>query len=400
MPYMQAHDPRGLSDVPPHGAGGGRAHGGGSACRMIRVPTLIVAGEKDTFTPAHLAADDAEGDPGSGAPDGGGRVARRTDRAAQARLGAHRPVPEGAGRAREDFGWRSPASSCAHARSATPEEGGDDGASHTPESAPSSISDPNRDSPMRPTYAPTARPIAEADASPDLAVFQTRAPVWGKSIGHTSVVFKLKLEGGAQAAYKPRSQARPGSLQRGDRRVPPRSSARALERAPRVARGFVVDGALAALGGEATRRGQAPRGGDDRRRQGNVPGAIIPWIDRPHVRSARRGAGTRSAWRGWLAPKAERPGGQEEARRADQHDDRLRLPDRQLGPLERRQRRHRSERGRRCLFIDNDGAFFDPPPPGPLALQLGLLEGRRAILAELRRRAARARPGRGARGDG
>src|ERR1700727_2603167 len=46
------------------------------------------------------------------------------------------------------------------------------------------------------------RDAGTADAS---AAYASAAPVSGKSVGHTSVVFKLGLEGGATVAYKPRS---------------------------------------------------------------------------------------------------------------------------------------------------------------------------------------------------
>src|SRR5947208_13561491 len=45
--------------------------------------------------------------------------------------------------------------------------------------------------------------ILHAPSDP-LATYLTSDAVSGKSVGHTSVVFKLRLEGGADAAYKPR----------------------------------------------------------------------------------------------------------------------------------------------------------------------------------------------------
>src|SRR5579862_5954081 len=56
------------------------------------------------------------------------------------------------------------------------------------------------------TGAPPDAARASGVASPDsLPAYASAAPVGGKSVGHTSVVFKLKLEGDLAAAYKPRS---------------------------------------------------------------------------------------------------------------------------------------------------------------------------------------------------
>src|SRR6478735_5009080 len=55
-----------------------------------------------------------------------------------------------------------------------------------------------------PTIAATAGEAGIAEL--DDEAYRSRDPIGGKSIGHTSVVFKVKLEGGLDAAFKPRSR--------------------------------------------------------------------------------------------------------------------------------------------------------------------------------------------------
>jgi hypothetical protein len=248
--------------------------------------------------------------------------------------------------------------------------GEDDGASHARESAPSvatstetaDASDARADRP----------PVAEADAGPDLTVFQTRAPVWGKSIGHTSVVFKLKLEGGAQAAYKPHSH-------RGAARYKGEIAAYRLARAlglsnvpPALPRSFAWTELYAALGGEATEAGKLLKEETVGDAHGNVPGAIIPWID--HLTFVPLDAEpARSSWRGWLATKGSVP---EDKKKLAGQISTMIVFDYLTGNWDRWSGGNigMQEGGQMLLFIDNDGAFFDPPPPGPLASQLGLLK--------------------------
>src|SRR4051794_23234220 len=47
---------------------------------------------------------------------------------------------------------------------------------------------------------------AGSDATDRMSVFATAAPQSGRSIGTTSLVLKLKLEGGVDVAFKPRSR--------------------------------------------------------------------------------------------------------------------------------------------------------------------------------------------------
>jgi hypothetical protein len=220
----------------------------------------------------------------------------------------------------------------------------------------------------------TAESAQVADAAPDAdtSPFETRAPVWGKSIGHTSVVFKLKLEGGAQAAYKPHSH-RGGARYRGE--IAAYRLARALGLAnvpPALPRSFAWTELYAALGGEATDAGKLFKEETTGDGSGNVRGAIIPWIDRltfvPLDAEPRR-----SSWRAWLAVGGNIP--EDQKKLAGQISTMI-VFDYLTGNWDRWSGGNigMQEGGQTLLFIDNDGAFFDPPPPRPLAVQFGLLK--------------------------
>lgn len=215
-------------------------------------------------------------------------------------------------------------------------------------------------------------PAAEIDGSVDLRPFEARAPVWGKSIGHTSVVFKLKLEGGAQAAYKPHSH-RGGARYKGE--IAAYRLARALGLSnvpPALPRTFSWTELDTALGGEATDAGRLFREETTADAHGDVHGAIIPWIDHltflPLDSEPRR-----SSWRGWLAAKGSVP--EDQKKLAGQISTMI-VFDYLTGNWDRWSGGNigMQEGGETVLFIDNDGAFFDPPPPKPLAIQLGLLK--------------------------
>jgi hypothetical protein len=203
-------------------------------------------------------------------------------------------------------------------------------------------------------------------------VFETQAPVWGKSIGHTSVVFKLKLDGGAQAAFKPHSR-RGGERYRGE--IAAYRLARALGLSnvpPALPRSFSWTELHAALGGEASDAGKLLKEETRGDARGNVRGAIIPWIDRltfvPLDAEPQR-----SSWHGWLAFKGNVP--DDKKKLAGQISTMI-VFDYLTGNWDRWSGGNigMQEGGETLLFIDNDGAFFDPPPPAPLATQRALLE--------------------------
>ncbi len=224
---------------------------------------------------------------------------------------------------------------------------------------------------------PDAEPDASADADtgPD-ARYQRARVASGSSIGHTSVVYKLKLEGGLLAAWKPDTR-RGKDRYRGEvaayrlgralgLRSVPRADLRGFTRAE--LRGVLSSEAVALLEAEAL---DGPRG--------IVPGALVPWIPgltfppleaEPHAARWRRGlAGERAD----AAPESE----EELALLADLST--VVAFDTITGNWDRWSGGNlgRDPVSGRLLFIDNDGAFFANPPPDGLARQRRLLAGTR-----------------------
>jgi hypothetical protein len=205
----------------------------------------------------------------------------------------------------------------------------------------------------------------------DLSPYATEAPVWGKSIGHTSVVFKLKLSGGALAAWKPRSK-------RGANRYRGEIAAYRLGRAlgisnvpPAMPRSFPMTQLRAALGDPSSEAGKLLADEAIPNERGEVRGAIIPWIPDLHFLSLEAEP-RRSEWRGWLAASGAVP--PDETRFAEQVSTMI-VFDYLTGNWDRWSGGNvgTDATGKSVLYIDNDGAFFDPPPAAPLAKQRSLL---------------------------
>jgi hypothetical protein len=224
----------------------------------------------------------------------------------------------------------------------------------------------------------SARPVADAaprtDGATDAAVvsdYTAAAPVGGKSIGHTSVVFKVKLEGGLEAAYKPRSKRGP-SRYKGELAAYRLATALGLPNVPAaLPRSFPRALLLKALGGETSEAGAllADEGIADA--AGNIPGALIPWI--PHLEMmAIEKAPLLDDWHGWLQGAADVP---EEKRHLASQISTLVVFDYITGNWDRWSGGNVGfdANTRTLLFIDNDGAFYDVPPAGPLATQKGRL---------------------------
>jgi hypothetical protein len=212
---------------------------------------------------------------------------------------------------------------------------------------------------------------ARGDGGVDLAPYATARPVWGKSIGHTSVVFKLKLEGGAEAAYKPRTR-------RGKTRYRGEVAAYRLGRAlgltnvpPALPRAFPASELRAVLGDPASGAGKLFVDEVIVDERGDVRGAIIPWI--PGLKFLPLDAEpSRSEWRGWLSASGALPA--EERARPSEISTML-VFDYLTGNWDRWSGGNiGTDDSGHMLFIDNDGAFFDPPPPEPLAKQRALVQ--------------------------
>lgn len=199
------------------------------------------------------------------------------------------------------------------------------------------------------------------------ASYETARPTGGKSIGHTSVVLKLKLEGGLEAAYKPRSKRGPLRY-KGEIAAYRLATALGLVNVPRaLPRALPLAALIASVGGKDTAAGELlvneaiPDG------KGDVPGALIPWI--PHLDFlALEADPLLSEWKRWLHGEGDIP---PEKRALAGQISTLIVFDYVTGNWDRWSGGNiglDKEHGT-VLFIDNDGAFYDVPPPGPLAAQ-------------------------------
>lgn len=217
-----------------------------------------------------------------------------------------------------------------------------------------------------------------------LANYARVVPVRAKSIGHTSVVFRVDFAGGLRAAYKPESK-RGHKRYRGEvasyrlakllglRNVPP-ATIRTMLRAELRAATATDAKALSLFDDEVLDR------------SGRVYGALMPWIDKLEFYPLESPS-EKVRWKAWLVHGGVIP--TEERDVAGQVSTLLVFDaltanwdrwsganvalDRATGTL---------------LFVDNDGAFADPPPPASLAAQMALVRGcdrfSRALVARLR----------------
>ena len=210
-----------------------------------------------------------------------------------------------------------------------------------------------------------AAPAASLAATLDPA-FTKALPLGGKSIGHTSVVFKLRLEGGLDAAYKPQSKRGNGRY-RGE--IATYRLARALGISnvpPAIARSFPIGALRAVVGGEAIFDEVVPNA------DGQVEGALIPWIKGLDLLPLEKDPWW-GRWHGWLARGGVIP---DDQRAMASQISTMIVLDYITGNWDRWSGGNVGidSSKRTILYIDNDGAFFDPPPAPALARQLGILE--------------------------
>jgi hypothetical protein len=184
-------------------------------------------------------------------------------------------------------------------------------------------------------------------------------------------VFKLRLEGGLEAAWKPRSK-------RGSFRYRGEIAAHRLGRAlglsnvpPALPRSFTMAELRRALGDPSSGAGKllADEAVPDER--GEVSGALIPWIPDLHFLDLEAEP-KRSEWRAWLGSKSPIP---PDKRRLAEQISTMIVFDYLTANWDRWSGGNvgTDATGQTILFIDNDGAFFDPPPAAPLARQRALL---------------------------
>ncbi len=236
---------------------------------------------------------------------------------------------------------------------------------------------------------------AAFDPEPYLAA----RPRTGKSIGNTSVVFKLELVSGKKAAFKPASR-------RGPVRYKGEVAAYRLAQAlglpnvpPALARTFTRTELEAALGSESAAgkllATEVLLEGD------RVHGALIPWIERLEMLPLEADP-LWTRWRAWV----------KHGHTFEAEDDTALGKLAGLGEAGRREVAAQAstlvafelltanwdrwsganigwdKEQRTVLFIDNDGAFFEKPPKDALAKNQRLLEGverfSRAFVARVR----------------
>jgi hypothetical protein len=203
---------------------------------------------------------------------------------------------------------------------------------------------------------------ATAAANPSL----TADPVAAKSIGHTSYVLKLTLSDGSRAVFKPRSR-RP----LGDRRY------RAEIAAYRLARALGLDNVPPAVPRSfdaATLRRLQPNFDQDALpdADGRLRGALMPWIDAYSVLPLEE-TSWRARWEPWLTePSSTIP---EDQRTLAAAISTLIAFDYITANWDRWSGANIAENGatHTVLYVDNDGAFYDNPPPDALTRQLTLL---------------------------
>jgi hypothetical protein len=212
-----------------------------------------------------------------------------------------------------------------------------------------------------------SRGAPSTDAGDAFPAYAFAAPVGGKSVGHTSVVFKLALEGGLTVAYKPRSA-------HGDHRY------RGEIAAYRLARVLGLDNVPLALprafdyGALQTAIGREPIFADVvKETDGTVRGAIMPWIKGLEFIPLENDEWM-PKWRGWLKADGVIPA--EERDLAAQISTVLAF-DLVTGNWDRWSGGNIAiDRARgRLLYVDNDGAFFDPPPVKEMKRPTALFDG-------------------------
>lgn len=210
------------------------------------------------------------------------------------------------------------------------------------------------------TGAASARPV---ESDPYVAADPTSA----KSIGHTSYVLALTLDGGHKAVFKPRSK-----LPLGDRRYKGEIAAYRLAKAlgldnvPRAIPRSFDAAKIRAVRTDFDEHGLV----DD---DGRVRGALMPWIEQYSVLPLEEGT-WRARWEPWLYDvHATVPDNQ---RALASSISTMIVFDYVTANWDRWSGGNVAEDGAtgKVLFVDNDGAFYEWPAPATLARQLSMVE--------------------------
>lgn len=187
--------------------------------------------------------------------------------------------------------------------------------------------------------------------------FVDAPPKGGRSLGHTSVVFKVELANGAKAVFKP-------STRRGSRRYKGEIAAYRLgvalglgENVPkayfRTFEAQALANVLAAPALELHEKESIIEGG-------RVRGAIMPWIDDLDFIALEKEP-LLSEWKAWMKKDAVVP---EDKKRLAADTSAMICFDWLTANWDRWSGGNVgwSKNGRHLLFVDNDGAFFEVPP--------------------------------------
>ena len=210
--------------------------------------------------------------------------------------------------------------------------------------------------------APSADPSASAGPDPLL----TGVPVKSRSIGHTSYVLKVTLAGGATILFKPRSRLPLGDRRyRGEIAAYRLAVALGLDNVPRAFPRSFEAASLRAVQADFDAKALVDS-------DGQVRGAAKPWIDKYVVLPLEQPS-ARVGWEPWLTDRqASIP---EDQRSLAAALSTMIAFDYITGNWDRWSGGNIAQDGATgtLLFVDNDGAFYDPPPADSLARQLAML---------------------------
>ncbi len=235
--------------------------------------------------------------------------------------------------------------------------------------------------------APPRDAEAASTSSADECDAPLADPKSGKSIGHTSVVFKLELVDGKKVVFKPHSKKGPNRY-KGE--IAAWRLAKLLDVphvVPVCARTIPKAKLEAALAGRADAatlfREQAIVENE------GVRGAVIPWVDDLGFVELEKEP-LASQWRLWLKKGTTIPPDKQDS--LARETSMMVVFDYVTGNWDRLSGGNvgldRASTPAKVLFIDNDGAFFESPPKDGLARNKRLLDGTerlsKSLIARLR----------------
>ncbi len=212
----------------------------------------------------------------------------------------------------------------------------------------------------------------------------TSVPRSGKSIGHTSVVFKVQLDSGKKAAWKPNARKVKGRY-KGEVAAYRLAEALGLPNVPPACfRAFDAPLAASALAGNAD--AAKTFASEVLIEDGKVRGVVIPWIEGLRFWPLEKGP-LRTEARTWLRAGSEIP---ETKRDLARQTSTLTAFDFITGNWDRYSGENVGidPSGTLVLYIDNDAAFMEAPPKERVARNKALVDATdrfsRSFVARLR----------------